>query len=184
MIARFLTLVFFLCAPLAHAQEFGANDAPFLNLMGQLEGPAGFSDIYTQAPFFPVNPLETLTIDDVLSYQEDIRAAGTVSSAVSRYQFIHTTLQNLIVQHNVSRDLVFDAELQTYLARRLMQDCGFYNRETPVTALGNCLAQTWAALPMLSGPNVGLSAYDGLAGNKSLVDTATVQDVLEKRFSW
>lgn len=181
------TLVFVLASMLAglvHAQDFGANDAPFLNLVGDVEGPRGFGDVYGGAPFFPEKALDTMTIGQVLAYQRDLRAAGTVSSAVARYQFIHTTLSSLVDRLELDTNLVFDGEVQTYLARHMMRDCGFYDRTTPLPALGDCLAHVWAALPLLSGPYAGRSAYHGIAGNAALLDPSTVRTVLMNRFSW
>lgn len=181
-----LFLLFLAClVPIgAYAQSFGANDAPFLNMVGDLEGPRGFGDIYGAAPFFPEQPLDTMTLEEVLSYQRDLRSAGTVSSAVARYQFIHTTLSGLVERLDLDTGLVFDGEVQTYLARHMMHDCGFYERSTPTPALGDCLAKIWAALPLMTGPYAGRSAYQGIAGNNALIDPASVRTVLDARFAW
>ena len=53
----------------------------------------------------------------MLAYQRRIRSLGTLSSAVGRCQFIHETFQHLLVEPGVSTDLVFDGEVQTFLAR-------------------------------------------------------------------
>jgi len=174
-----------LCAPhVAGAQTFGANDAPFLNLVGDLEGPAGFGDVYDGVPFLPPAALDAMTIGQVLHYQRDILEDGTVSSAVARYQFLHDTLVALVDRLDLHEDLVFDGEVQTYLARHLMAGCGFYEPSVEVDALGDCLAGIWAALPLLSGPEAGRSVYEGIAGNKALIDPETVRQVLADRFAW
>lgn len=168
----------------AHAQSFGANDAPFLNLMGALEGPAGFDSVYEGAPFAPPQPIGTMTIGAILDYQEAIREAGTASSAVARYQIVYDTMQGAVKDLNLHPDLVFDGEMQTYVARHLMDRCGFYDTNTPIPQLGDCLARVWAALPLFTGPYAGRSAYEGIAGNKALTDIGSVQAVLEDRFLW
>jgi hypothetical protein len=164
--------------------SFAANDVAFLNLMGNLEAPRGFDTVSGFAPVPPHRPLTDMTLGEVLAYQERIRAMGTVSSAVGRYQFIYTTLRDLVDRLGIAEDLRFDAEVQTYLARFLMHDCGFYDWHTDPTLLGNCLAQAWAALPLVSGPGAGLSAYAGDGVNAALTTPDRVLGVLVRRFDW
>lgn len=181
------TSVFYFHAPAAAAEEdlrFGANDVAFLNLMGDLEGPRGFGTITDFAPLLPESALTEMTLQDVLAYQQRIRALGTVSSAVGRYQFIYPTLLQLVTEQGISGQLVFDSEIQTYLARYLMHDCGFYDRDTDLLALGNCLAGVWAALPLVSGPMRGRSAYADDGINRAFVTPDVVLDILAQRFDW
>ncbi len=182
-------LCLILALPLiAHARDgqtsFAANDVEFLNLMGNLEGPRGFGTISDFAPALPGRPLTEMTLAEVLDYQRKIRAMGTVSSAVGRYQFIYPTLRDLVETHGISGSLVFDGEVQTYLARFLMHQCGFFERATPNVQLANCLAEVWAALPLVSGPGRGQSAYAADGVNKVFAAPETVVDVLGRRFEW
>lgn len=164
--------------------SFAANDVEFLNLMGNMEGPRGFGTISDFAPVLPDRPLTEMTIAEVLDYQRKIRAMGTVSSAVGRYQFIYLTLRELVTTHGISDSLVFDGEVQTYLARFLMYQCGFFERARPNVQLANCLAGVWAALPVVSGPERGQSAYAADGVNRALTAPETVLDVLDRRFEW
>jgi hypothetical protein len=170
----------------AKSQEisFAANDIDFLNLMGNLEGPRGFGTVSDFAPILPKKPLTEMTLVEVLDYQQDIRAAGTISSAVGRYQFIYVTLRDLVHKHAISGNLRFDGEVQTYLARFLMHKCGFFDPATPTSQLANCLASVWAALPLVSGPTRGKSAYAADGINKALTTPETVLHILEQRFQW
>lgn len=163
---------------------FSANDVDFLNLMGNLEAPDGFGMVSGFAPVLPRQELETMTIGAVLDYQRKIRAMGTASSAVGRYQFIYTTLEQVVRENGISQEIIFDEEIQTYLARILMAKCGFYDMATPTNRLGNCLAGRWASLPLLSGTGAGKSAYDGDGLNHHLVGSAQFAQVLEDRFTW
>lgn len=164
--------------------RFAANDVEFLNLMGNLEGPRGFGTVSDFAPVLPNAPLTTMTLAEVLEYQREIRAVGTISSAVGRYQFIYLTLRDLIENQGISEILIFDAEIQTYLARFLMHNCGFYDRATPVLQLGNCLAGVWAALPLVSGSSKGKSVYAADGVNRALVSPDVLIDILSRRFEW
>lgn len=125
-----------------------------------------------------------MTLAEVLKYQREIRAMGTISSAVGRYQFIYLTLRHLVETQGIVENLVFDPEVQTYLARLLMHECGFYDRTTPDLQLANCLAGLWAALPLVSGPGRGQSAYAADGINKALTAPETVLGVLSRRFDW
>ena len=164
--------------------SFAANDVEFLNLMGNLEAPRGFGTVSDFAPALPEHPLVEMTLADVLDYQREIRAMGTISSAVGRYQFIYLTLRDLVETHGISGDLRFDGEIQTYLARFLMHQCGFYDPAMPDVQLANCLAGVWAALPLVSGPQRGHSAYADDGVNKAFVAPEIVLDVLARRFEW
>ena len=172
--------------PLAAAAEgrFDANDVDFLNLMGNREGYRGFGTVSDFATSLPDEDLHRMTIDEVIAYQDRIIAEGAQSSAMGRYQIIRDTLAGLIARHGISRGLIFDEEVQTYLARTLMRDCGFYDPEHPVDELGNCLAGQWAALPVLSGPGAGRSRYAGDGLNAHAVDAAEFRAVLDSRFIW
>lgn len=163
---------------------FSANDVDFLNLVGNLEGPRGFGTVTDFAPALPPAHLDEMRIRDVMAWQRAIRDMGAKSSAAGRYQFIYHTLSAVVLEHGISTDLIFDSEMQTYLARLLMADCGFYEVQTRIDHLGNCLAGRWAALPRLAGPGAGRSAYAGDGLNRHLVSTSVYRDVLESRFRW
>jgi len=164
--------------------SFAANDVEFLNLMGNLEGPRGFATVSDLVPTLPQRPITEMTLAEVLEYQRGIRSLGTVSSAAGRYQFIYPTLSELLERHDITHTLIFDGEVQTYLARVLMHRCGFYERDTHLLVLGNCLAGVWAALPLVSGPLAGESAYAGDGINRALVEPEILLDVLSRRFDW
>ncbi len=166
------------------ALSFAANDVEFLNMLGDLEAPRGFDSVSGFAPVPPPLPFAEMTLDEVLAYQRRIRAMGTVSSAVGRYQFIYPTLKRLVSEQGISGTLRFDAEVQTYLARFLMHDCGFFDPGTDRLRLGNCLAHVWAALPLVSGPQTGRSAYADDGINRALTSPSFFLAVLERRFEW
>lgn len=169
---------------LAGQGGFTANDVDFLNMMGNLEGPRGFGTVSDFVRTAPPAEIDEMRIGDVLSWQRAIRARGVQSSAVGRYQFIYATLAETVEDHGISPDMVFDGEVQTFLARLLMDACGFYAPDTPIDALGNCLAGRWAALPRLAGPGAGRSAYHGDGLNHHLVSVETFRNVLQNRFLW
>lgn len=163
---------------------FAANDVDFLNMMGNVEAPEGFGQVFNGVPILPPERLEEMTIGEVLAYQRQIRALGTLSSAVGRYQFIYQTLNRLVAELGIAPDLVFDGEVQTFLARALMSDCGFYETDRDSVALADCLAGVWASLPQVTGTMRGQSAYAADGVNRALVSPETVLAVLDSRFVW
>lgn len=72
--------------------------------------------------------------------------------------------------------------MQDRLARMEMERCGFYDPHTSITELGNCLAATWAALPLLSGQQRGKSRYASTGINGARTTPEIVEAVLKARF--
>lgn len=166
--------------PMSHN---GVNDGPFLELMGRVEGPAGFNQVTLATRLQPPRPIVEMTIAEVLAFQRRIRASGAQSSAVGRFQFIYATLNDMIRSRGIDTRLPFDAITQTALARMQMEACGFYEPISVDTQVANCLARVWAALPVVTGPRAGRSHYHGTAGNRALVSPEAVMDVLARRFT-
>lgn len=160
-----------------------AFDRPLLELIGAIEAPQGYDAVTGFAPFRPERPVTEMTIAEVMRWQERVRAAGSESTAVGRFQFVLDTLRFLTRAYEVPHDTVLDRRTQDYLARVLLHRCGYYDPEAPVPELGDCLAGTWAALPMLSDPKRGLSRYNGRANNHARTTPEVVEAVLAVRFA-
>lgn len=159
-----------------------AFDRPFLELIGAIEAPHGYDSVTGFAPFRPDRPVTEMTIAEVMRWQERVRAAGSASTAVGRFQFVLDTLEFLTRAYEVPHDTVLDRRTQDYLARVLLHRCGFYDPQAPVPELGDCLAGTWAALPILSDPRRGYSRYKGRANNHARTTPEVVEAVLAVRF--
>ncbi len=170
-------------APQAQADQMEVNDRPMLDLIGRYEGPRGYNDIYRKATIQPPMPLTQMTIGEVMDFQNRMVAAGSESSALGRYQFIRKTLARLVEISDLPHDALFDRNVQDYLARLLMAECEFYTPSQHEVEIADCLAQVWAAFPVASGPKTGRSYYDGIAGNRALVDVRTVVQTINRRFS-
>lgn len=164
------------------ADEMRAFDRPFLELVGAIEAPRGYDTVTGYAPFRPDQRITSMTIAEVMDWQRKIQAAGAKSTAVGRFQFILDTLEFLTRVHDVPHDTLLDRRTQDYLARVLMHRCGFYDPDRPVEELGDCLAGTWAALPILSEPKRGRSRYAGTANNHARITPKVVEAVLAIRF--
>lgn len=131
------------------------NDRPFLELIGEIEGPDGYDDIVLGATSAPPKPITRMTISEVLDYQSKLKREGSKSTAVGRFQFIRKTLEWLVEEHRISRDQTFNRHVQDYLARALMKDCDFYEANANEYSVGNCLARTWRHCPCSAAPRLG-----------------------------
>ena len=155
-------------APLSAAAELPSK-AAILDFVARYEAPGGYGQVHAAVPESPLRPLTALTIREVLAWQKRIRARA-VSTAAGRYQIIHNTLTRLVETYGIDPEQRFDPATQDRLGRLLLDECGHGTRRKH--AFANCLARTWAALPLVSGPSAGRSAWHGTAGNRALVSPA------------
>lgn len=166
-----------------HALFNGVNDRPFLVMMGSVEGPDGYDTVTRATRLQPAKPLTQMTIREVLDFQRQVRASGASSSAMGRYQFIRQTLAYMVETHGIDDTLLFDQITQDSLARIEMRRCQFYEPVVVDWRVANCLAQVWAALPVVNGRNAGRSHYHGTAGNRALVTREAFLGSLRARFA-
>ena len=162
-------------APLTAVADLPSK-ATILDFIARYEAPGGYDQAHTAVPEAPPQLLTAMTIQEVLAWQKQIRPRA-VSTAVGRYQIIHDTLTKLVETHGIDPEQRFDPAIQDRLGRLLLDDCGYGTRKKH--AFANCLARTWASLPLVSGPGVGGSAWHGIAGNHALVSPANFLAFLE-----
>lgn len=117
----------------------------------------------------------TMTLNDVLAWQDNFVNGGSPSSAVGRYQIIRKTLRGLMSEMALTGDELFDAKMQDKMALTLLERRGltrYKKGQMPAETFANNLAMEWASLPVVSGPKRGLSYYagDGLNRAHSNVD--------------
>lgn len=161
----------------------GVLDGPFLRLLGAIEGPDGYVTVTRSTRLKPSRPITQMTISEALEFQRKIRASGASSSALGRYQFVYKTLSYVVTNKEIDPDLPFDRYTQDALARLEMRRCGFYDQIVSDLRVADCLAAVWAALPMVTGPRAGQSRYQGLAGNRALIDKDEFMATLRLRFN-
>ncbi|MCY3877185.1 MAG: hypothetical protein OXF88_23205 [Rhodobacteraceae bacterium] len=142
-----------------------------LDFIARYEAPSGYDQTHNSVSRPPPRPLTKMTLTEVLDWQESIRPKA-ISTAAGRYQIIHDTLARLVRTYRLDPNRLFSPATQDELGRLLIRECG-YGRHT-TTDFANCLAGIWAALPKVSGPDAGRSAWAGTAGNRALVTPATV----------
>lgn len=153
-----------------------------LGLIGGIEAPQGYNQVYGGSKISPPRPLTSMTVGEVLDWQDQSVRAGSASSAAGRYQFIRGTLRGLVRQGAVSTSDRFDETTQDRLAVQLMKGRGLEDYQSgriSAEKFGQNLSQEWASLPVVFNdkrgrPANGQSYYSGDGLNKSLVDLNSV----------
>lgn len=165
---------------------------PLLDFIGNKES-EGYDDIsgLISQSRYPAKNITQMTIQEILDWQESIDASQ-LSEAVGRYQIMEDTLRGynndssagpgnpLYVRAGLSAGDLFSEENQDKMAIVLLNGRGlnrFLNNSITADQFANNLANEWASLPLVSGPNAGRSVYAGdRAGNRALT---TVQAFLD-----
>lgn len=166
--------------------------APLLDFIGNKESD-GYDDIsgLVSQSRYPSKPLTQMTIQEVLDWQESIDSFQG-SEASGRYQIMEDTLRGynndrssgpgnpLYTRAGLSAGDLFSPENQDKMAVVLLEGRGlsrFLNGEITREQFANNLANEWASLPLVNGPNAGRSVYAGdSVGNRALT---TVQEFLD-----
>jgi conjugal transfer mating pair stabilization protein TraG len=119
----------------------------------------------------------SMSVDEVLRWQQRFIEGGSPSSAVGRYQFINATLQSLASELSIDENTLFDQQIQDRLAARLLEKRGlssYMAKNISKEAFAHNLSKEWAGLPQAIGENPEQSYYNGDGLNKSRVSLAEV----------
>ena len=122
----------------------------------------------------PKRPLVTMTIAEVLAWQESIDARYQ-SEAAGRYQIMEDTLRPLPPAAGLLPSDLFNEANQDALATVLLRRRGldkFLAGKISAEEFANNLAREWASLPVVTGPKAGRSYYAGDGLNKSHVSVS------------
>ena len=144
-----------------------AKTAGVLDFIGSIEAPAGYNAYSYYASSPPPKPLTTMTISEVLAWQERIDRTSK-SEAAGRYQIMEDTLRDYLVPTlGLTGRETFSAHTQDRLAYALMMRRGWHPHSNNYIDMANRLAREWAALPLVSGPNRGKSYHRNTKGAKN-----------------
>lgn len=122
-----------------------------------------------------------MSVGEVLHWQEEYVRQGSVSSAVGKYQIIRPTLIGLVKELDVDLKTPFDEKLQDQMAITLMERRGslaYVKKKLTREQFAANLAQEWAALPKITGPNPEESYYAGDGVNKARINIDEVYKAL------
>lgn len=149
-----------------------------LNLIGSVEAPKGYDQVWggIRAKDQPPRPLTTMTVQEVLDWQDSIDSRYN-SEAAGRYQFMEDTLRGLVNSGHARPNERFDRATQDRLAVTLMERRGLSDYQAGQISkekFAQNLSKEWASLPAItrdrSGrPARGQSYYAGDGLNRSHV---------------
>jgi muramidase (phage lysozyme) len=147
-----------------------------LDLIGKAESGNNYNIIFGGKKV----PLTTLTLKQVLDFQQNLRVNKTKSTAVGCYQFILITLTDLQSSLKIPLESLFDKQFQDTMAVKLLQRRGltkFLEGTIPLDEFMVNLSKEWASLPK---DVTGVSYYHGDGLNKALVRPSDLIEVLKK----
>lgn len=154
---------------------------PLLNTIAKGESNGNYNAYFGSAGNEAIN-FTSMTVGEVMDWQQKYVEAGHASNAVGRYQFMGTTLRRLVGQMHINTQTRFDEKLQDHLAIKLIEQRGAFSyvqeKLTPEQFASN-LSQEWAALPRAIGPNATQSYYAGDGLNASRVSVGEVLAALQ-----
>lgn len=119
-----------------------------------------------------------MTLREVLSYQKQYTDNWSYSSAIWKYQFIRTTLNEMIKKYDISLDETFSPEFQDNLAILMLKEIGLdeFISTWDISKMQYKLSQKWASIPQ---DESWLSFYHNDWVNKSRVKSSDVKKQLE-----
>ncbi len=171
-------LTLLLTANLSSANTIDPKTRGLLDFIGSIEAPAGYDDYYRGVSSGLPQPLSSMTIGEVLAWQDSIDASSR-SEAAGRYQIMEDTLRGLMTSKGIDKNRRFDSATQDELAVMLLKRRGWDPNRSDLVKMGNSIAHEWAALPICSGPKTEMSAYEGVAGNSAQTSCDAYLTVLE-----
>lgn len=131
-------------------------------------GTSGYDAIYSGAKIKPSKPISQMTVGEVKAYQQQLIKAGSKSTAVGRYQFIHNdgAFAKMAQQAGLKDSDVFNNSTQDKLAIHYAGGAEQLDRWIKTgnyKALTNKVAQQWASQKNTRG----VGNYDGDGLNKA-----------------
>ena len=161
-----------------YLQVNSSTYAPLLSLIAKAESKNNYNAHFGNASNSSAK-FTSMTIKEVMQWQDDYVKKGNPSSAVGKYQILNTTLSELVKQNGINENDLYDEEMQDALAVKLLERRGstqYVNKELSRDEFAANIAKEWASLPKVVGNNPDDSYYQSDGLNKSLVK---VDDVLE-----
>ncbi|WP_222932393.1 conjugal transfer protein TraG N-terminal domain-containing protein [Allochromatium humboldtianum] len=164
--------------PMRHSSATEGHLGQLLDLIAVPESHGNYNAWYNEADQHQVD-LSTLTLDQVRAFQQQLLDSGNGGSAIGRYQFIPSTLGDLIERLDLSGAERFTPALQDRLALVLARDAGvndWMDGAMPTDTFAYNLSQIWAGLPKDASNQ---SYHQGVGDNAARIDHATVINTLE-----
>jgi len=143
------------------APSTGGIEGRLLGLIGGIEAPQGYDQVYGGSKIQPPRPITTMTVGEVLAWQDKSVRAGSKSSAAGRYQIIRSTLRSLVSRGHVRTSDTFSRSTQDRLGTVLLKRRGLDDYKAGKISkyqFGQNLSKEWASLPAISKDKRGRTA--------------------------
>ncbi len=128
----------------------------------------------------PTRPVTTMTIQEVLDWQDRIDPKYR-SEAAGGPQFLEDTLRGLYTSAGCKPSDVFSIATQRKLAYQLLRRRGldrYMGGLMTAEAFCDQLAKEWASLPVMTGKHRGLSYYGGDGMNHALTTPERILSIV------
>ena len=147
------------------------NFKPLLDFIAKYESGGDYNIVWggIRRDNRPPRPLITMTIGEVLDWQDSIDPFY-MSEAAGRYQIMEDTLRGLYREADLTLSDKYSADNQDRLAVALLRRRGldaYMSGQITTNKFSNSLAKEWASLPVVTGPKKGRSYYAGDGLNKA-----------------
>ncbi|WP_026470346.1 lysozyme family protein [Alkanindiges illinoisensis] len=145
-------------------------------------GTSGYDAVYSGATVKPSKPISQMTVGEVKAYQRQLMKAGSTSTAVGRYQFIHNkgAFAKMAAEAGLKDSDIFNNAAQDRLAIHYMggaQQIDKWIKTGNHKALTNKVAEQWAS----QKNSRGFGNYDGDGLNTARHGgVAVIRDLSEK----
>ncbi len=156
--------------------------APLLSTIAKGESKGNYNAYFGNATNTEIN-FTSMTVAEVMRWQEDYVRNGSASSAVGKYQIIRPTLNGLVRQLNINQQDIFNEALQDKMAIELLERRGsidFVSNKISRDQFAANIAQEWAALPKIIGDNPNQSYYAGDGLNKAHINTDEILTAVQQ----
>lgn len=125
----------------------------------------------------------TMSISEVIIWQQQYIQQGSPSNAVGRYQIIEPTLRGLVTSLKIDTSDQFDEPMQDKLAIALIERRGSLNfiaEKMTDQDFAHQLSKEWAALPQVIGQTPEQSYYAGDGLNISQVPSTAILKAVQE----
>ena len=163
--------------PLRHPSATDGRFGQLLDLIAVPESHGNYNAWYDHVDQNQVD-LSTLTLDEVRTFQQQLLEDGNGGSAIGRYQFIPSTLEDLSDRLGLSGSERFTPAVQDRLALMLARDAGvndWMGGALPTDTFAYNLSRIWAGLPKDASNQ---SYFQGVGDNAARIDYTTVLERL------
>ena len=153
----------------------GGNVGPLLALIRKYEaGRKGYDAYYTGVSSPPPRRLTTMTVREVLAWQDRIDPYSP-SEAAGAYQIMEDTLRPMVSSGVVASGAMYNKRTQDALAMHLLRRRGLTKYQSGAISaeqFANNIAKEWASFPVVTGSKKGRSYYAGDGLNKAHVSVS------------